>query len=105
MFGKKKCTADAIGKIIYFRVGNSEMPTQILVEFIVDEQKYIIKDTLKLESETIYAGKIPVGQRKQPKLKSTDGTEVREGSLVYVKYNPKNPNKAYILGNEGITNV
>ena len=51
---------------------------------------------MKLSSELIRLGPVPIGQRKRGKIAS------REGSLVRVAYLPEDPSRAILADNTGL---
>ena len=86
------------GIVVNLKSMGLDCPTVVTVEYEVENKKYTIKESLKLKSEAIKLGFLPIGQRKIPKVKC------QKGGLVVVEYDEKNPQKAYIKGNDGIIN-
>lgn len=70
----------------------------VTVEYEVENKKYIIKESLKLKSEAIKIGFLPIGQRTVPKVKC------EKGGTVVVVYDEKKPQNGHIKGNDGIMN-
>ena len=65
----------------------------------VDDTEYERHETVKLTSEAIKLGPIPIGQRKRGKIPSSVGDTVR------VAYLPTDPSKAILTDNKGLMNV
>jgi len=100
MIRKKECTSITNGKVVsYKKRSGLDFPDSITVEYEVNNKKYQIEETVKLKSTLIKIGFIPIGQRKVPRLQAS------VGDIVEVRYNPNKPDKAYIVGNEGIMNA
>ena len=95
----KNYQGKTIGKVIFLKSKGLNSPIIITVEYLVNCISYSIKKTMKLKSEPIKLGAIPIGQRKVPII-----GKVRIGSSVYVKYDLNNPTKALIEGNDGFIN-
>ncbi len=95
----KNYQGKTIGKVIFLKSKGLNSPIIITVEYLVNGISYSIKKTMKLKSEPIKLGAIPIGQRKVPII-----GKVRIGSSVYVKYDLNNPTKALIEGNDGFIN-
>lgn len=94
---KKLYTGFTTGIIDRLRVRGSDEPTTAYVSYYVNGIRYQIKETLKMRSETIKIGKIPIGMKKFYRLGN-----VSEGSQVLVQYDPMNPAKAILSENDGI---
>lgn len=88
-----------VGTVVSLKSKGLNSPTIITVEYLVNGISYSIKETMKLKSEPIKLGAIPIGQRKVPII-----GKVMIGSSVYVKYDLNNPAKALIEGNDGFIN-
>lgn len=86
------------GTVIDLRLKGSDFPTIATVEYVVDNKKYIIKESLKLRSEAIKIGFLPIGQRKIPKV------DCIKGNTVIIEYEEDKPEKGHIKGNDGIMN-
>ncbi len=95
----KNYQGKTIGKVIFLKSKGLNSPIIITVEYLVNGISYSIKKTMKLKSEPIKLGAIPIGQRKVPII-----GKVKIGSRVYVKYDLNNPAKALIAGNDGFIN-
>lgn len=95
----KNYQGKTIGKVIFLKSKGLNSPIIITVEYLVNGISYSIKETMKLKSEPIKLGAIPIGQRKVPII-----GKVMIGSSVYVKYDLNNPAKALIEGNDGFIN-
>lgn len=95
----KNYQGKTIGKVIFLKSKGLNSPIIITVEYLVNGISYSIKKTMKLKSEPIKLGAIPIGQRKVPII-----GKVKIGSSVYVKYDLNNPAKALIEGNDGFIN-
>lgn len=86
------------GIVVDLKSKGLDCPTVVTVEYEIENQKYTIKESLKLKSEAIKLGFLPIGQRKVPKVKC------EKGGLVVIEYDEKNPQKGHINGNDGIMN-
>ena len=64
---KKRCTAETDGTVMNIQGKGSEGLTVITVEYEVKNQKYQIKESIKLKSTVIRIGFLPIGQRKTPR--------------------------------------
>lgn len=69
---------------------------RIRVEYQVDGKTYEVIETVKMKSEFIKLGPIPIGQRKAPRLPTTE-----VGRNAVVCYDPENPRRAYLRDNKG----
>ena len=65
---KKRCTAETDGTVMNIQGKGSEGLTVITVEYEVKNQKYQIKESIKLKSTVIRIGFLPIGQRKKPRM-------------------------------------
>ena len=65
---KKRCTAETDGTVMNIQGKGSEGLTVITVEYEVKNQKYQIKESIKLKSTVIRIGFLPIGQRKTPRM-------------------------------------
>ena len=83
---KKRCTAETDGTVMNIQGKGSEGLTVITVEYEVKNQKYQIKESIKLKSTVIRMPNTFIG-----------------GKAV-VLYNPENPQEAYLRDNVGIMN-
>ena len=86
------------GIVLDIKIKGIDSPTVVTVEYEVDGEKYVIEESLKLKSEKIKLGFLPIGQRKVPKVKC------EKGKNVIIEYEEKSPNKGHIKGNDGIVN-
>lgn len=77
-----------------------DRPTLISVEYQVNGITYEVTESIKLESETVKLGFLPIGQKKKPVMGAT-----KVGSLASISYNPQNPSEAFITHNVGKINV
>ena len=93
---RKKCTMETIGTIIDTKYKGADYPTILTVQYTVNNEKYIIKETAKMKSSAIYAGKLCVGQKKCPKI-----GDITLNTKVKVMYNPNKPSMAYLADNIG----
>lgn len=97
---RKKCTTETTGTIIKTERKSPNMPTMITVEYVVDGVMYTVKESVKLKSEAIKIGFLPIGQRRIPRMGN-----ITEGNTVAISYNPEKPEMAYVKENVGIVNV
>lgn len=88
------------GTIIGMNGRGIDFATSMTVEYVVNNVTYTVTETIKLKSEPIKIGFLTVGQNKMPKIGN-----IEVGSNVTVKYDPSEPEKAFIEGNSGIRNV
>jgi len=98
-WNKKRCTEMTVGKIIDSKSSISVYPGFIIVSYTVDGIEYTRIEIIKLKSEVIKFGFLPIGQKTCPKLENR-----AIGSEVRVMYNPKKPKESYLLDNQGIIN-
>ena len=89
-------TGQTVGTIVRVRPGSVDRPTTVYVRYEVGGVTYERRETVKLTSEAIKLGHIPIGQRKRGKIAS------REGSLVRVAYLPEDPSRAILADNTGL---
>ena len=61
----------------------------ITVSYNVNGQDYMVKETVKLKTETLKAGIIPIGQKKTFVM-----GDVKAGDEIKVRYDEKRPEKA-----------
>lgn len=95
---KENCTITIDGKVVSLKSKGIDAPSVVIVEYEVNNVKYQLKESVKLESKAIKLGFIPIGQRLIPKINTT------VGAIVQISYNPDKPSEAYIVGNEGNIN-
>lgn len=86
------------GVVVDLKIKGIDSPTVVTVEYEIEGVKYTIKETLKLKSEVIKLGFLPIGQRQVPKVKC------EKGKSVIIEYEEKAPDKGHIKGNGGIIN-
>ncbi len=96
---REKCTGEVVGTIVKTERKGMEMPTMITVEYVVDGVCYAVKESVKLKSEAIKIGFLPIGQKKTPRM-----GKIAIGHTTTVCYNPEQPEMAYIKENVGIMN-
>ena len=89
-----------LGRITAIKSKGLDFPTEITVEYVVDGISYFVTETLKLKSEVVKIGFIPIGRRKFPAM-----GDASVGSYASVNYNPLNPAKSYLTYNIGRANV
>ena len=90
------CTEVILGTIKNLRVKGQDCPTMITVEYQVNGTSYEITEPLKLKSEKIKLGFLPIGQKRVPVMGNT-----AVGNTAMVNYNPNNPSEAFITNNIG----
>ena len=95
---KEKYDGECLGIVKEIKTRGLDFSTIVMVEYEVDGIKYVLKETLKLKSEAIKLGFLPIGQRQIPKVKC------KIGESIIVLYNKSNPEKSHIKGNDGIIN-
>lgn len=95
---KENCTSTIDGKVISLKSKGIDHPSIVTVEYLVNNVKYQVEESVKLKSKTIKLGFIPIGQKLMPKIDTT------VGAIVQIRYNPDKPSEAYIVGNEGNIN-
>ena len=95
---EREYTGEAVGTVVRIRRGGIDRPTSVCVRYEVDGRTYECRETVKLESELIKIGPIPIGQRKRGKIASHVGSQVR------VAYLPSDPSKAILVDNTGLMN-
>lgn len=86
------------GIVVDIKIKGIDSPTVVTVEYEVDGEKYVIKESLKFKNETIKLGFLPICQRKVPKVKC------EKSKNVIIEYEEKTPAKGHIKGNDGIMN-
>ncbi len=97
MVKKKRCTAKTAGEIVGLRRQGQNLAKIISVEYEVEGEKYEVKESLKMKSEWIKIGFLPIGQKKRPVM-----GDFNIGDTAEVSYNPDNPKESFITKNEGI---
>lgn len=91
-------TGETVGTVVRVCPGGVDRPAAVYVCYEVDGQTYECCETVKLKSEFIKIGPIPIGQRKRGKIAS------RVGCAVRVAYLPSGPSKAILADNGGLVN-
>lgn len=79
------------GIIIEFRLRGVGSSSVITVAYEAGGVAYSVTESVRMKSETIRLGPIPIGQRQVPVMGA-----VEEGTKVTVIYDPKDPRKAVI---------
>ena len=95
---EREYTGEAVGTVVRFRMGGIDRPSSVCVRYEVDGRTYECRETVKLKSELIKIGPVPIGQRKRGKI------AMRVGSKVRVAYLPSDPSKAILADNTGLMN-
>lgn len=95
---EREYTGETVGTVVRYRRGGIEGPASVYVRYEVDGQAYECRETVKLKSEFIKIGSVPIGQRKTAKIAT------RAGSQVRVAYLPSDPSKAILADNTGLMN-
>ena len=96
---KKKCIASTDGIIVDLHRKGLDFPTIMTVRYEVDSISYEVKESVKLKSETIKLGFLPVGQKKTAVM-----PDATVGTTVIVMYNPSEPTESYVRDNVGKMN-
>lgn len=97
---KANCTQTVEGRVKELKVKGQDFPTMISVEYQVAGNSYVVTESLKLKSEKIKLGFLPIGQKRVPVMGNT-----AVGSPATVNYNPSNPEEGYISNNTSVFNV
>lgn len=79
------------GIITKFRLRGVDSSSVITVAYEVDGVEYSVTESVRMKSEAIRLGPIPIGQRQVPVMGA-----VEKGTKVTVIYDPKDPQKAVI---------
>ncbi len=79
------------GIITKFRLRGVDSSSVITVAYEVDGVEYSVTESVRMKSEAIRLGPIPIGQRQVPVMGA-----VEEETKVTVIYDPKDPKKAVI---------
>lgn len=85
------------GNVHRLKRGGLDHPDVIEVWYIVDGTQYQLRETVKLKSEWIKVGGIPIGQRKVYRMGNVD-----VGDSVAVQYDKGNPAQGLLPDNEGV---
>ncbi|MDY5738608.1 MAG: hypothetical protein SPK45_01500 [Anaerovoracaceae bacterium] len=97
---KANCTHTVNGHVKELKVKGQDFPTMITVEYQVAGNNYVVTESLKLKSEKIKLGFLPIGQKRVPVMGNT-----AVGSSATISYNPSNPAEAFITHNIGKANI
>lgn len=97
---KANCTQTVEGRVKELKVKGQDFPTLISVEYQVAGNSFVVTESLKLKSEKIKLGFLPIGQKRVPVMGNT-----AVGSSAAVSYNPNNPAEAFITHNIGKANI
>lgn len=97
---RSNCTQTIEGCVKEFKIKGQDFPTLISVEYQVAGKSYVVTESLKLKSEIIKLGFLPIGQKRVPVMGNT-----AVGSSATVSYNPNNPAEAFIAYNIGKANI
>ena len=92
-------TGLTVGTVVRRRFGGLDDPTVVWVRYEVDGVSYECRESVKLASEAIKLGPVPIGQRKVGRIPSEEGSRVR------VAYLPEDPSKAILVDNRVLMNV
>ena len=84
------------GTVEDIKLKGLDHPWVITVSYNVNGQDYMVKETVKLKTETLRAGRIPIGQKKTFVM-----GDVKAGDEIMVRYDEKRPEKAIVEGNDG----
>ena len=95
---EREYTGETVGTVVRFRPGGVDRPASVYVRYEVDGRAYECRETVKLKSEPIKVGPVPIGQRKTAKIAT------RVGSQVRVAYLPGDPSMAILADNTGLMN-
>lgn len=97
---KANCTRTVEGHVKELKNKGQDFPTMISVEYQLAGNTYVVTESLKLKSEKIKLGFLPIGQKRVPVMGNTT-----VGSPAMVNYNPNNPAESYITHNIGKANI
>ena len=97
---KDNCTMTVNGVVKELISQGLDRPTLITVEYQVNGTIYKVTESVKLKTETVKLGFLPISQKKKPVMGDT-----RVGSLAIISYNPQNPSEAFITHNTGYINI
>ena len=86
---KDCCTEETVGMVQSIKVRGMDCPTEIVVSYTVNSERYMLTDTIKYRKEAIKIGFLPVGQRRIARL-----GEVYVGATLRVAYNPEEPEQS-----------
>lgn len=91
---KAETGAKTEGIITKFRLRGVDSSSVITVAYEVSGVAYSVTESVRMKSEVIRLGPVPIGQRQVPVMGA-----VAEGTKVTVIYDPKDPQKAVIVEN------
>ena len=97
---RANCTQTVEGRVREVKAKGQDFPTMISVEYQVNGRAYIVTESLKLKSEKVKLGFLPIGQKRVPVMGNT-----AVGSAAAVCYNPSNPTEAFITHNIEKANI
>ena len=89
-------TGETTGVVERIRSHGVDRPTVAYVRYRVDGAEYTFHETLKVKSNAIKLGAVPIGQRKTYVL------DCALGSTVRVNYLPSDPSRAILTDNRGV---
>lgn len=92
---KGKCTEETTGEIAGTRWDGDYI--HLYVAYTVDEKEYHLHEQMTYHVVREKNGKIPIGRRRIPAIQ-----DIKDGSLVKVRYNPGKPKHAYLPDNNGV---
>lgn len=87
------------GTVHRLKRGGLDHPDVIEVWYTVGGTQYQLRETVKLKSEWMKVGGIPIGQRKVYRMGN-----VGVGDSVAVQYDEENPARGLLPENEGVIN-
>lgn len=96
MIFKKKNTALTVGMIELLDPGDDKSPAYIAVSYMVDEQEYTIRETVKMKNKPIKVGRETVGFKRLPV-----GSWVEIGAETPVMYDTNDPANGWLPKNKG----
>lgn len=90
----EKCISEAKGVVTKVHY-NEDTSRRLTVEYVVDGEKYTLKENITHKITAIKIGNIPIGQKKEEYVTAV------LGDSVGVMYNPDKPEMSYIKNNTG----
>ena len=98
----KKFNKECLGIIKELKVKGLEFPTKVVVEYNVNNKKYVLEEKLVMKKDKqVVLGFIPIGYKTKSLIKIRTGIKAIEGNSVKVKYEESNPSNAYLVDNVG----
>ena len=97
---KSNCTEMCTGIIKEIKIKGIDLPSEIIVNFKVDKKSYEINENLVMKPQKIKLGFIPIGYKTKSLIEINTGIKTISGNEVRVKYNPENPQEAYLPDND-----